>query len=111
MRDWWYRMVAQNLSDGITSYELLKKIDIEVENIRFTHTEDVSELKRLLRENGEKTIESITPKNVSIATPAAITATRLADNVHANFVCKNCGTSIGLLIGSNECTTCHSPVV
>ncbi|MBI5046813.1 hypothetical protein HZC07_03715 [Candidatus Micrarchaeota archaeon] len=39
-----------------------------------------------------------------------ISATTLADKVHANFQCLKCGTSIGLLVGSNVCPTCTDPI-
>jgi len=36
----------------------------------------------------------------------ATTATQLGENVFANVQCNNCGTVIGLLIGTDECPNC-----
>ncbi|OGZ62905.1 MAG: hypothetical protein A2998_00800 [Candidatus Staskawiczbacteria bacterium RIFCSPLOWO2_01_FULL_37_25b] len=37
---------------------------------------------------------------------ARISATKMSSGVYANFICKNCGTSIGLLVGGSDCPTC-----
>lgn len=37
---------------------------------------------------------------------ARISATKMSSGVYANFICKNCGTSIRLLVGRSNCPTC-----
>ncbi|MEK6897660.1 MAG: hypothetical protein AABW93_03965 [Nanoarchaeota archaeon] len=39
---------------------------------------------------------------------AELSANKLAPNLYSNFICKKCGTHVGLLIGGGECPTCHS---
>ena len=36
-----------------------------------------------------------------------VTATSLSRNVHAELVCRNCRTYVGLQIGSDKCSNCH----
>jgi transposase-like protein len=110
MRDWWYETVEQMFRGQPGLMDLMQKIDKQTDEIVKSHSQDVSELKSLLKELSNRSIENITPKNASTATSAAITATRLASGVHANVKCHNCGTTIGLLIGSNNCPNCKAPI-
>lgn len=110
MRDWWFQTVEQMFKGQPGSMGLLKKIDTQIEEMKTSHSQDVSELKKLLREFSDQTIENITPRNASAVASEVVTATRLADRVHANFRCRNCSTTIGLLIGANNCPNCKTPI-
>lgn len=100
MRDWWYKKVDNMFNTQPSSMRLLQKIGKQVEEIKNTYSQDVPKLKRLLKEYINQTINNITPNNASSAASEVVSATRIADKVHANFQCKKCGTAIGLLIGS-----------
>ena len=111
MRDWWYETVKKMYGkDATENMELIKKIDKQITDMRENHSQDVSELKKLLKEFSNKSIEKVTPENASVMASSVVNATRLADNLHANVHCKNCGTRIGLLVGSNVCPTCKTPI-
>lgn len=108
MRDWWYNRVK--LMFGPSQLADLEKID---NMTQATHT-DVKELKNLLKDFVDKSFSG-DPKNESIksiknVTSGVITATTLGNKVHANFHCKKCNTSIGLLVGSNNCPNCGEPI-
>jgi len=110
MRDWWYEIVEQMFGGRPGAMNLLEKIDKEVADIKDSHSTNISELKRLIRQLSNQAVESITVKDIGSTTSAAVSSVRLADKVHADFKCKICGTYIGLLIGSNVCPNCKNPI-
>ncbi|MDD3066560.1 MAG: HNH endonuclease [Candidatus Gracilibacteria bacterium] len=110
-RDWWYEE-AKKMFSGAVGLDVLEKISNSMEEIK-EGQKDFSELKTLLKEVANKSIESITKETASTTASGiinAVQATTLGDKVHANFVCRNCGTRIGLLIGSNNCPNCKTPI-
>ena len=67
-------------------------------------------LSKLLIEAGDSVKRAKTFDDVSSTSGYVGTATTLARNVHANFRCRNCGTTVGLLIGTDKCPTCGTPI-
>ena len=118
MRDWWYKQVEKQYPDNRISNTQLDDINKKLENIHSSQTSELGGLKDTLKSISNKLIDDITPETASltasgIINTSAASATfshKLGENVHANMVCNKCGTSIGLLIGSNNCPTCHSPI-
>jgi hypothetical protein len=113
MRDLWYEICETRYKNDSSQF-ICKKIDDlrkEVIEEKEKDREKMDELKRLIISLQEikseeirksKSIEDLSGKNIS--------ATKLSSKVFANFVCKKCGTRVGLLIGSNECPTCGEPI-
>ena len=52
------------------------------------------------------TIVNNIENNKILSQNAIISATKMSSGVYANFNCKNCGTSIGLLVGESNCPIC-----
>jgi len=96
--------------------KLLQEINEKVESVRQNQANKselqvgISELKELLSNFTKKAIDNLTPNTAITTATKVVSATTLADKVHANFTCKNCGTHIGLLIGSNYCPNCKTPI-
>ena len=82
---------------------------LEIQN---GHSKKITDLENQLSELQAETkqMKNDTQSAIQHKANEYITATRLADNVHANFQCKKCGTIIGLMIGSNECPNCHTSI-
>jgi Zn finger protein HypA/HybF involved in hydrogenase expression len=117
MRDYWYKRVSEIYTPKSIPLEKLLAIDTTLEEIR-TSTQALPELKALLREVAENTIDNMTAGTavvtasgiVNTSTATSATSTKLGDRVHANMECKNCRTSIGLLIGTNKCPNCGQDI-
>lgn len=135
MRDWWYEQAKKMFSNGDTLDEL-QKIHSKLEKIESKQTSDLNALKSELKAMANEMIDNITLGtasvtasgivNASAASSASLSASQspspspspsyspiatsspLGDNVYANVRCHNCGTSIGLLIGSNVCPNCKA---
>jgi rubrerythrin len=113
MRDWWYRKAEEQFPNH---NEMLEKINTSLQNMQVNQTTSINELKGMLRNISDDMIDKMTPETAKITvsgilnTSVASSAT-LGNNVHANFSCSNCGTRIGLLIGSNSCPTCGKPIM
>jgi hypothetical protein len=111
MRDWWYNMVSKSMPTISVELNKLEQIDEKVNSI-LDQQSDVSELKSILKPIADKLINDITPDTASstasaiVNTFSGVSATRLGEKVYANFICRNCGTKIGLLVGSNKCPNC-----
>jgi len=92
MRDRWYAVVAEKWPTGPKEQAVT--------------SEDVEELRAKLHELSER-LDQDRPAEI---TAGPISATRLADDVHTGFVCRNCNTRIGMLVGgAKECPVCHTP--
>ena len=113
MRDWWYNIVKQNFTAKDLDLSILSQIDDKVSSILKHQTTDVSNLKSMLKTISDKLIDNMTASTASV-TASGIVNTAAASSskmpVHAGFHCKNCGTTIGLLIGSNECPNCGAEI-
>lgn len=108
MRNWWYDKV-ENMFGTNDSSEFLKEISGSLETLKRGQS-DISDLKNLLQTYTEHTIGSMTNETAVGAATEIVTATTIANNVHANFHCKKCGMRIGLLVGSNVCPECKEPI-
>jgi hypothetical protein len=109
MRDWWYEKVENMYGSNPSGLKLLQEINEKVESVQQNQS-DISELKQLLSEFAQISIDNLTPKTAAITATKIVSATTLGDKVHANVLCKACGTRIGLLIGSNVCPNCKTPI-
>ena len=109
----WYEICETRYKDD-ASQPILKKIDDLAKELIEEKKKDrakINELKRLIvglqeRRKEEvveaESIEELAGKNIS--------ATKLGEKVFANFVCKNCNTMVGLLVGTNECPNCGESI-
>jgi len=114
MRDWWYRQVSEK--DSGPDLVLLSKINEKIDGIWHNQGAELRDLKEILRKVSNETIDRITPETATVASSLIVNASsaassvRLGDRVHANVLCRKCGTRIGLLIGANTCPTCGAPL-
>jgi len=115
MRDWWYGTCEKLYSNKLVDEAILKKIDDKLESIQQSQS-GMPELKEMLKEVSDKSIDEITPETARITatgiinTSTATSAIKLGDRVYANFQCSNCNTWIGLLIGSDKCPNCAAKI-
>lgn len=114
-RDWWYKQVERQYPDNRIHESQLASIDSKLKEIRDGKKKMVEELKIELSAINQSNIDNLTAQNAgatasTIMNSSLTSSTKIGDKVHTNMVCKNCGTSIGLLIGSNSCPTCKSPI-
>lgn len=111
MREWWYDACEKLYSNKLVDEALLKKIDDKLESIQQSQS-GMPELKEMLKEISDKSIDDITPETARVAASGivnastATSATKLGDRVYGNFKCSNCNTCIGLLIGTDKCPNC-----
>lgn len=114
MRDWWYEKVAQSPNMGL-GLDTIRQIDEKVNSI-LKHQTDVSELKSILKPIADRLIGEMTVGTASstasgiVNTVGASYGTRLGEQVYTGFHCRNCGTKIGLMVGSDKCPTCGTPI-
>ena len=109
MRDWWYIKVQDMYGSKPKELQLLKEINEKIERVQQSQS-DISDLKILLENFARKSIDNLTLETAATTAAKVVSATTLGDKVHANFQCKNCGTSIKLLVGSNVCPNCKLPI-
>jgi Zn finger protein HypA/HybF involved in hydrogenase expression len=109
MRDFWYETIQKIYGSGQNGLGLLKEIDEKIGSIQKNQS-DISELKKLLKNFAEKSIDNLTLDTITANTGKVVSATTLGDKVHANVICSKCGTRIGLLVGSNVCPNCKTPI-
>ena len=112
-RDWWYKTVEKMYPDGsYITKDKLEDISSEVKSIGSSTAKELDSLKTMLKDMSEKAIENITPETVDhsaagfVNASTAASSLKLADKVHTNMHCRNCGTRIGLLIGTDICPNC-----
>lgn len=116
MRDWWYEACHANYAGREDKTD--KKLDELIAEVRRQTATDqerqkaISEIKRTLRQLVEASglSETDSPAEVASKVDSVVTATRLGAGVYANVRCRNCGTAVGLLVGSNNCPTCGAPI-
>lgn len=113
MRDWWYEACERIYGPrGPDDLEFLAQINAKLEQIQ-EGQQEIGELKKMLVVYSNKAIESITPETANVVASGivnATTATRLGENVFANFQCRNCGTMIGLQVGTDSCPNCGAKI-
>ncbi len=114
MRDWWYEVVEEKYGSkedkimGSINELLLKIQDLPENNAKelvVLRSELISKID-LIHSELKETIHKGTASRIHQSVSKYISATRIANNVHTNFHCTKCNTSIGLLIGSS-CPSCH----
>jgi hypothetical protein len=113
MRDWWYETCSHKFSgQGSVDLEILRQIDVKLENIK-EGQQEIGELKQILMGLSNRFIDSLTAGTATAVASGivnAASATQLGKNTYANFRCQNCGTVIGLLVGTNKCPTCGTAI-
>ena len=109
MRDWWYEVVSEKYHDGGEKWKTINELLVEFQK---GNARQIGELQEKLDKIhlDMSQVKDEVQESVQHRVNEFITATSLADKVHANFQCKKCGTSVGLLIGSNRCPTCQQPI-
>jgi len=111
MRDCWYERVEKMFRPNI---DFLAKIDQNIQYISQNQDEqsqNLNELKGMLRSFVDNAINGITPATAAttasnIVNASAVSSVRLGENVHADVVCHQCNTRVGLLVGRNTCPGC-----
>lgn len=113
MRDWWCETCSRMFpGKGSVDLEVLGQIDAKLENIK-EGQQEIGELKEMLTVLSNRYIGSLTAGTATEVASGIVNATsapQFGENVHANFQCKNCGTVIGLLVGTNKCPTCGANI-
>ena len=110
MRDWWYEVVSEKYSEGSEKWEKINNILVEMQKGSDKRMDEFKEELKKIQDNVKDIKKINASKAIQHNTNELITATTLGDNVHANFNCKKCGTSIGLLIGTDYCPNCKTPI-
>ena len=113
MRDWWYDIVKQEFAAKDLDSSILSQIDDKVSSILKHQTTDVSDLKSMLKTISAKLIDNMTASTASVTVSGIVNTAAAASSgmpVHAGFHCKKCGTTIGLLVGSNKCPNCGAEI-
>ena len=116
MRDWWYGVCEAKYAGRVDETE--KKLDQLIREIsrqggnEAERQKTMKEIDRTLKELVDKVRlgKSDSPAEVASKVEKVVTATRLGQGVHANVQCRQCGTAIGMLIGSNACPNCGAPI-
>ena len=113
MRGWWYEVCVKKYpGQGPIDLELLGQIDEKLEHIK-AGQQDIGELKQILKGLSNQLIESLTPGTATAVASGivnATTAVQLGPNTYSSFRCMNCGTMIGLLIGTDKCPNCGATI-
>lgn len=116
MRDWWYEVVKEKYGTGQEKMERVNDLLLEIAKSQTDHSEQLASQKESLRKELEsikaetRELKDSSSQRVQAIANDFVSATRLGDRVFANFQCKKCGQSIGLLIGSNNCPNCNTPI-
>lgn len=119
MRDLWWDLCATRYAESnlLEKFELLDKLYIEfqasVEDQRRANAllEDIKKRISELHSVAKNDIASVSSfEQVVLKSGPYASATRLSENVYANFKCSNCGTVIGLMVGRSSCPTCGAPI-
>ena len=119
MRDWWYERCAQTFPTGTAN--VYDQINTRIETIQKGQVDlryEIGDLKTMLKKISDEAIESITPGTAGIiasgivnTSTAAASSNRLGPRVYANFQCSKCNTTIGLLVGSDNCPECGAQIM
>ena len=110
MRDWWYDVVKEKYQSNQEKWGEINDLLVQISDGNDKKIVDFKYQLDKLQADLKQVVNNINTQNtIQHRVNEYITATRLADNVHANFQCRKCGTRIGLMIGSNKCPNCHTP--
>lgn len=110
----WYEMCKSREAQHAFDIKPFEKVNILYEKLNVDGTfkegfrAEIAEIVRteLSKAEGDQSMETFKD---SVAT-SLTTATALGNNVYSNMVCKKCGTSVGLLVGSDKCPNCKSQI-
>jgi len=91
-----YEMTKTVKEDQVKSREILKEIK--------------STISGLLDATGNSIRKAGTLDDVITTSGYLTSGTRLSENVYADVSCRNCGTYVGLLVGTNKCPNCGMPI-
>ena len=119
MRDLWYDICKKRYAKSdIGAYEKLNELYEMTKTVKEgqdKYEEILKEIKATVSGTLSGTEDSMrkaeTLEDV-ITTSGYVTSsgTKLAENVYANVSCPNCGTRIGLLVGTDKCPNCGRPI-
>jgi hypothetical protein len=112
MRDFWYEVVKEKwpTAESRNDKERLSDLLLEVQH---GELEKRDELIDELRKKVDKLEEEFDRGDVGDAqdvVESVVSGTRIGDNVYANVHCRKCNSYTGMLIGSDRCTTCGTPI-
>jgi len=116
MRDWWYEVCEAKYAGG--EDQTVKKLDELVREVRRqgANAEErqkaITEIEVTIKElvDGVRLSKDDSPAEVASKVDKVVTATRLGEGVYANVQCRQCGSVVGLLVGSDACPTCGAPI-
>ena len=118
MRDLWYEICETRYSSA--DIESFRKLD-ELYEMTKTFRDDQSQFQEILMEikatlhgtlsSTANAIDNLDNLNdVKKASGYITSGTMLGENVYTNVKCTNCGTYVGLLVGTNKCPNCGRPI-
>lgn len=119
IRDQWYEICEKRyVNPAIESYyEKLNELYEITKTVKEDHVKSqelLKEIKSTMSGLIDATGDSIRKAETfqdAVATSSYVTrGTALSENVYANVNCRNCGTRIGLLVGTNRCPNCGMPI-
>jgi len=124
MRDLWYELCEKRYGEkNIDSYEKLHELHetmktVQADQIKYGE-EILGEIKAtmsgiLTGADGSikraETVKDVIAISGDVTSGFVTGATRLGENVYANVHCPNCNSYIGLLVGSDRCPSCRTPI-
>lgn len=122
-RNNWHEIVEKMYPDN-REVGRLENISIKLEKLQQNQI-NLDDFKQELKKFANKTINNMT-LGTAVVTASGIANASVSpsssfspspspsqpiNEVHSNVVCNECGTSIGLLIGSNVCPNCGAPII
>ena len=124
MRDWWYKVVENMYPTSNQYMKRLNQINSSIEQIKIDYQQGLNnwqtgmaELKTTITEYTNNILDNLNPGNISAGVSGIIntydtlaTGVQLGPKTYANVICNNCGTQIGLSIGTDNCPTCGQPI-
>lgn len=111
MRDFWWKHCEKKETENI---EILMKLD----QLKSQYEEDKGNQGRILQEIKDQMVQAHNDAIENIQSAPSLpdvekssaSSVKLGNKVYANFVCSNCGTNIGLMIGRDTCPQCGKSV-
>ncbi len=119
MRDLWYEICEQRyMNPDIEAhyerlnelYEMTKTVKEDYDKSHEILKEIKDTMSQLVHATGDSISKAEKIDDVINSSSYVTRGTRLSENVYADVNCRNCGTRIGLLIGTNECPNCGMPI-
>lgn len=116
MRDLWYKICKTRYKDNY-SQPIFEKLDslgqeiIAIKDDKVKESAILEDIKKEICKLRDKEQENIkSSSSVEEIQSESITATKLGSGVHANVHCNKCNTTIGLLVGTDNCPNCGNPI-